>query len=216
MSPSLPERPDIDHLKNEAKSILKAHRAKDSSCCSVLRVLPRLKRLSDQDLLATHVSLQQVQHALALQYGFARWKALVEHVEQASDSWQHRLEDWQARLRHDNRKVRIRALREAAVCLHPNWTGGTPFGWGLAFQAAQVPKDIKILTDLVEDASWRIRREAVCALAAYRGLSSRTVETALQRTLTDCSHAVQHAAARVLTATCPGCETAPTLSQYVS
>ena len=80
MTRQLPSRANLDHLKHEAKSILKAHRSGDSSVCTTLRHLPGLERASEAMLLAAKFPLQKVQHALAREYGFGNWKALVDHV----------------------------------------------------------------------------------------------------------------------------------------
>lgn len=57
--PELPARPDLAHLKKQAKELLRAQRAEDPAA-----------RLSD------------AQFRLAREYGFASWPALRRHVEQ--------------------------------------------------------------------------------------------------------------------------------------
>ena len=76
MSRILPIRPDMQHLKNEAKALLKAHRAGDRSACGVLRHLPRLAGKDDAAVLAAEVKLAEAQYALAREYGFASWPDL--------------------------------------------------------------------------------------------------------------------------------------------
>ena len=76
----LPPHPDLEHLKNEAKALLKAHRRRDVSACSALRQLPRCNSLSDEEILSTRVSLQEVQFVLARTYGFGDWPELRRHV----------------------------------------------------------------------------------------------------------------------------------------
>jgi HEAT repeat protein len=58
MSKPLPPRPSLEHLRNEAKALLQSRRAEG----------------------AAEVSLQQVQHTLADEYGFRSWKELKDHV----------------------------------------------------------------------------------------------------------------------------------------
>ena len=86
MTPSLPEQPNLRHLKNQAKAILKSHSQGDLSICNVLRLVPRLSELPDLELLAAKVSLQEVQHALAKSYGFAAWDELKTDVTARSSS----------------------------------------------------------------------------------------------------------------------------------
>jgi len=87
MSRSLPAKPSLRYLKEEAKDLLKAKRAGDLlkakragdvSCCATLRTLHRLESSSDAEVLAADVSLQEVQFALALDYGFTAWDHLVK------------------------------------------------------------------------------------------------------------------------------------------
>ncbi|UCH43249.1 MAG: hypothetical protein JSW16_01540 [Dehalococcoidales bacterium] len=89
MSKSLPDRPNLDHVKNEAKALLKAYKDGDPGVCETLRHLARLRDTSDKEILAANVSLQEVQHALACQYGFKSWKALVNIVAEGTEFAEH-------------------------------------------------------------------------------------------------------------------------------
>ena len=80
MPKSLPDRANLDHLKNEAKALLKGQRRGDTNVCGTLRCLDRLQAASDEEVLAADLCLQEVQHALARDYGFESWKALADHV----------------------------------------------------------------------------------------------------------------------------------------
>jgi hypothetical protein len=76
----LPANPNLDHLKREAKALLKAQRGGDVSACSALRQLRRCHSLSDEEILSTWVCLQEVQFAVARTYGFGGWGELKRHV----------------------------------------------------------------------------------------------------------------------------------------
>jgi type II secretory ATPase GspE/PulE/Tfp pilus assembly ATPase PilB-like protein len=76
MPRSLPPSPSVRFLQKEAKDLLKSHKAGDPACCPTLRYHYRFSRASDKEILAAEVSLQEVQHALALDYGFKGWSAL--------------------------------------------------------------------------------------------------------------------------------------------
>jgi hypothetical protein len=80
MARVLPPNPNLDHLKNEAKSLLKAHREGDRSVCVTFRRLHRLKDATDEKVLAAEVSLNDAQFALAMDYGFTGWEDLRGHV----------------------------------------------------------------------------------------------------------------------------------------
>ncbi|MCK4981881.1 MAG: DUF1835 domain-containing protein, partial [Victivallaceae bacterium] len=80
MTKSLPPKPSVKFLKLEAKSVLKAHKQGDSSCCEILRHLHQFKGKSDQEILNAQTSLQEVQFALAMDYSFKNWSDLNKYV----------------------------------------------------------------------------------------------------------------------------------------
>ena len=61
MSRDLPERPSLDHLRKQAKVLLRELRLRDSQA-----------------------KLSAAQHALAREYGFATWRDLKAHVQRVS------------------------------------------------------------------------------------------------------------------------------------
>ena len=76
----LPGNPNIEHLKNQAKDILRAHKSGDEACAEVLACLDRFKGKSPQQILAASLTLQEVQHALARSYDWASWPVMSETV----------------------------------------------------------------------------------------------------------------------------------------
>jgi hypothetical protein len=86
MTKSLPIRPNLDHLKNEAKAILKSHKARETSVCSVLKHLKRFKNSSDAEILSATVTLLEAQQALAVEYGFKNWIQMRNHVNGDSNT----------------------------------------------------------------------------------------------------------------------------------
>lgn len=77
MSASLPPRPSLDHLKKQAKALLKAHRSGDRRSCSSLKQhLPRFALKSDAEILAAEVSLHDAQCVIAREHGFGHWSAM--------------------------------------------------------------------------------------------------------------------------------------------
>ena len=81
MTRQLPPRPSFEHLRNEAKALLKAHRNRDTAACAVLRHLRQFTDCTDADIIATHVTLHDMQFALAMDYGFPSWSALKKQVD---------------------------------------------------------------------------------------------------------------------------------------
>jgi len=76
----LPAKPSLEQLKKQAKDLLKAVKAGDASACPVLRLHVRFADSPDEAILGADLSLQEVQHVVALQYGFKDWNALRDAV----------------------------------------------------------------------------------------------------------------------------------------
>ena len=76
----LPSNPSLEQLKKQAKDLLKAFKRQDPSVSSVLRRHSRLQSHGDEEILKSKVSLQEIQHALALDYGFENWPALRQQI----------------------------------------------------------------------------------------------------------------------------------------
>jgi ankyrin repeat protein len=80
----LPERPNLDHLKRQAKDLLHAARAQDAGALARFRILPAFARHSDADLARASLALHDAQSAIAREHGFDSWNTLREHVEELS------------------------------------------------------------------------------------------------------------------------------------
>jgi hypothetical protein len=77
---SLPPHPSLEQLRRLAKDLLKAHRRGEPECCQVVRRLKQFQDKTDAEILVGHVSLVEVQYALALEYGFESWEQLRAHI----------------------------------------------------------------------------------------------------------------------------------------
>jgi hypothetical protein len=80
MHSSLPRHPSPDHLRKQAKMLLTAHHQGAVACCELFRRLGRFRGRSNEWILAADVSLSEAQHALAKQYGFTGWNAMLEEA----------------------------------------------------------------------------------------------------------------------------------------
>jgi ankyrin repeat protein len=79
---SLPERPNLDHLRKQAKELLRQYRAGDPAALAHFRRhLPAAKDKSDPDLGAMSLQLRDAQSSIARQYGFPSWQELKSYVE---------------------------------------------------------------------------------------------------------------------------------------
>jgi len=83
---SLPSSPSLQHLRDEAKSLLKTHKKGDPSCCGILKQIRRFQDQADDDILRADVSLHDVQFALAMEYGYKSWGELKRNVLGKTDS----------------------------------------------------------------------------------------------------------------------------------
>lgn len=80
MTGTLPTHPNLTHLRNEAKQLLRAQRNGQGSACEVFSLLRRFENATSKEILSASVALHESQYALALHYGFDSWKQLVGHV----------------------------------------------------------------------------------------------------------------------------------------
>ncbi|MBL8029360.1 MAG: hypothetical protein JNL74_23255 [Fibrobacteres bacterium] len=89
MARILPPEPNLEHLRNEAKALLKAFRSKDHDACKTLQLLDHLKSFSTEQLLKLKLSLAQAQFALAMDYGFPSWDDLRKFVNKLRSEPEH-------------------------------------------------------------------------------------------------------------------------------
>jgi uncharacterized protein (TIGR03067 family) len=83
MDKKLPARPNLDHLRRQAKSLLSALESGASDAVStILEYLPAAKGLAADQVRATRFRLADAQFAIARKSGFASWPHLARHVEQ--------------------------------------------------------------------------------------------------------------------------------------
>lgn len=82
MSRRLPARAHRDHLKKQAKELLRLANGGDSG--SVDRFRAHLSRLSDVDLADAGLTLQEAQFVVAREYGFGNWSDLLRSLEARS------------------------------------------------------------------------------------------------------------------------------------
>ena len=90
MTHSLPLRPSLEHLKNQAKALLRA--AREGAPEALARFSQHLGPLDPPDKdpsldAAAHprrLKLADAQHVLAREYGFANWAQLKQHVDEAA------------------------------------------------------------------------------------------------------------------------------------
>ena len=82
MSKTLPSRPNLEQLRNQAKDLLKHHKSGDADSLSRIRDgHPNFSNASEKEIRAATFALSDAQLVIAREYGFASWPKLKEHVE---------------------------------------------------------------------------------------------------------------------------------------
>src|SRR6266404_338362 len=78
----LPSNPNLDHLKYQAKDLLKEHAARDAGAAQRLREFhPRFRHATDEEILAAQLKLSDAQLTIARESGFPSWARLKRHIE---------------------------------------------------------------------------------------------------------------------------------------
>jgi hypothetical protein len=83
----LPSNPSLDHLKHQAKDLLKGHAARDLQAAQRIREFhPTFKVAGDAEIFSAGFRLADAQLAIAREYGFPSWTRLKSHVEKPISS----------------------------------------------------------------------------------------------------------------------------------
>ena len=77
-----PSKPDLNHLKHQAKDLLKGHAVHDRGVAQRIREFnPQFKGAADAEIFAAALRLSDAQFTIAREYGFKSWARLKAHVE---------------------------------------------------------------------------------------------------------------------------------------
>ncbi len=77
-----PSKPDLNHLKYQAKDLLKGHAAHDRGVAQRIREFnPRFSDATDAEIFDAALRLSDAQFTIAREYGFKSWARLKAHVE---------------------------------------------------------------------------------------------------------------------------------------
>jgi len=79
---ALPSKPSLDHLKYQAKDLLRDHARRDLGAAQRIREFhPRFTGATDAEIFNAHLRLSDAQLAIAREYGFPSWARLKRHIE---------------------------------------------------------------------------------------------------------------------------------------
>jgi hypothetical protein len=106
----LPPNPDLDHLKNQARDLLKLHAARDLASAQRIREFhPRFAGKKDGEIFAASLKLSDAQLTIARERGFASWTRLKEQILKPSSANNPHL--------HYHDRIQDPALRQAVLLL---------------------------------------------------------------------------------------------------
>lgn len=95
MTPStLPDRPNLEQLKKQSKSLLHSARAGDAAALERFRALPAFAGKASVELRSMDLALHDAQSVIAREHGFASWNALREEVEARTLSFEAAVDDF--------------------------------------------------------------------------------------------------------------------------
>ena len=78
----LPSNPNLDHLKYQARDLLKEHAARTLEVAQRVREFhPRFSRAGDAEIFEAQFRVSDAQLTIAREYGFPSWARLKRHIE---------------------------------------------------------------------------------------------------------------------------------------
>ena len=78
----LPSNPNLNHLKYQAKDLLRDHAARNPAAAQLLREFhPRFGHASDEQIFGAALKLSDAQLTIAREAGFPSWARLKRHIE---------------------------------------------------------------------------------------------------------------------------------------
>lgn len=81
MTKQLPPKPSLEHLQKEAKSLKKSFDKQNPEVCSILKNLNKFSKSTPKEILKSSIGLQEIQHALSIEYGFKSWKEISDYCQ---------------------------------------------------------------------------------------------------------------------------------------
>jgi hypothetical protein len=140
-SRELPARPNLEHLKKQAKGLLDAAQRRDQEALRRFTLLPSLAGKALDAVGAGDLALHDAQSVIAREHGFPSWNALREEVESRTLSFDAALDEF---IRCATAGATGRA--ERLLALHPRIASAT-------LQTALVLGDVRAVEDRLRDHS---------------------------------------------------------------
>ena len=91
---SLPQKPNLEFLKKEAKALRALHKRGDVSCCDHIRKHDTSTTAkTDAEILLEKFSINDAQRIVAREYGYTSWATLKQFIESLSEPIFHGVAD---------------------------------------------------------------------------------------------------------------------------
>ncbi|WP_455205196.1 class I SAM-dependent methyltransferase [Kaarinaea lacus] len=91
---SLPQNPNLEFLKKEAKALCALHKRGDMACCDHIRTHDTsTKTKTDAEILSEKFSINDAQRIVAREYGYTSWATLKQFIESLSEPIFHGVTD---------------------------------------------------------------------------------------------------------------------------
>lgn len=115
MNKLLPERPNLGHLKDQARDLIQAQKSgRPEAANRIRRQLPRLSQATDAEILATPIPLHEALWIVAREYGFASWPKLKAALEVGAAS----VDQMRQAINEDNADLVRELLKRDSNILH--------------------------------------------------------------------------------------------------
>lgn len=127
--PRLPERPNLEHLKKQAKDLFHLYQDRDPNAFQRFRAsLPAARDKNDDALVALALRLHDAQSCVAREYGLASWEELRTYVKWGrTDDPSHLIHRWLVFIYgHDGQRARP-AVAARMLTEKPDMVGAHPF-----------------------------------------------------------------------------------------
>ncbi|MEO8611004.1 MAG: ankyrin repeat domain-containing protein [Chloroflexota bacterium] len=117
MTKTLPQNPNLDYDRKQAKALFKAYQAGDAAASERVRVAhPRLENVPQKSIPTDEFKLSDAQLVIAREYGFSSWPKLKQHIEALQAGLNTTIQQFADAVQHEN-VAQVRALLKTTPAL---------------------------------------------------------------------------------------------------
>lgn len=162
---SLPARPNLEQLKNQAKDLLKSYRAGQPSAIARFREsMPRLFGAVNDQPDPPSLSLRDAQRVVAVEYGFPSWSHMHTHIQEREDVLMFEMTVDGVRMSPNNQQ-RVVVLKGKEVNKYlPIWVGpaeGDSIAMKLQGKETARPLTHDLMDSMIGDLGGTVKRVVV-------------------------------------------------------